>query len=129
MKRFFSAFLALFLGLGMLSFLPACGTAEDSEEDTPAPSTGKTINVYNWGEYISNGVDGTVDVNAEFTKRTGIEAVSYTHLKHLAISRVLSFCDLYITNRKSRQKSEVFLKKAQEIIRNIIKGLAFFSLP
>ena len=61
----------------MLSFLPACGTAEDSEEDTPAPSTGRTINVYNWGEYISNGVDGTVDVNAEFTKRTGIE-VNYT---------------------------------------------------
>lgn len=36
-----------------------------------------TINVYNWGQYISDGTDGTIDVNAEFTKRTGIE-VNYT---------------------------------------------------
>ncbi len=48
------------------------------ESQTPAaPKTGVTINVYNWGEYISNGVDGTIDVNAEFTKRTGID-VNYT---------------------------------------------------
>ncbi len=31
-----------------------------------------TINVYNWGEFISSGVDGTIDVNSEFTKKTGI---------------------------------------------------------
>ena len=36
-----------------------------------------TINVYNWGEYISNGTDGSMDVNAEFTKETGIK-VNYT---------------------------------------------------
>lgn len=36
-----------------------------------------TINVYNWGEYISNGTEGSLDVNAEFTRRTGIE-VNYT---------------------------------------------------
>lgn len=37
-----------------------------------------SINVYNWGEYISDGQDeGTLDVNAEFTKLTGIE-VNYT---------------------------------------------------
>ena len=32
-----------------------------------------TINVYNWGEYISDGSDGGLDVNEEFTKRTGIK--------------------------------------------------------
>lgn len=32
-----------------------------------------TINVYNWGEYISDGADDSLDVNAEFTKRTGIK--------------------------------------------------------
>lgn len=37
----------------------------------------KVINVYSWGEYISNGLDGNLDVNAEFTKRTGIK-VNYT---------------------------------------------------
>lgn len=31
-----------------------------------------TINVYNWGEYIADGTDGTLDVNDEFTRRTGI---------------------------------------------------------
>ncbi|MDR1627409.1 MAG: spermidine/putrescine ABC transporter substrate-binding protein [Oscillospiraceae bacterium] len=36
-----------------------------------------TINVYNWGEYISNGSDGNLNVNAEFTKETGIN-VNYT---------------------------------------------------
>lgn len=36
-----------------------------------------TLNVYNWGEYISDGSDGTLDVNAEFTKKTGIK-VNYT---------------------------------------------------
>lgn len=27
-----------------------------------------TLNVYNWGEYISDGSDGSIDVNAEFEK-------------------------------------------------------------
>lgn len=36
-----------------------------------------TINVYNWGELISDGTDGLLDVNKEFTKRTGIK-VNYT---------------------------------------------------
>lgn len=36
-----------------------------------------TINVYNWGELISDGKDDTLDVNLEFTKRTGIK-VNYT---------------------------------------------------
>lgn len=35
------------------------------------------INVYNWGEYISDGTDGSVDVNKMFTEETGIE-VNYT---------------------------------------------------
>lgn len=33
---------------------------------------GTTINVFNWGEYISDGSDGTLDVNAAFEKLTGI---------------------------------------------------------
>ena len=32
-----------------------------------------TINVYNWGQYISDGTDGYIDVNAEFEKETGIK--------------------------------------------------------
>ena len=33
---------------------------------------GTVLNVYNWGEYISDGSDGSLDVNAEFEKLTGI---------------------------------------------------------
>ena len=38
---------------------------------------GISLNVYNWGEYISNGEDGTLDINDEFTKLTGIK-VNYS---------------------------------------------------
>lgn len=57
--------LALFLGI----FISGCKNDIDKSE--------LTINVYNWGEYISNGADGSVNVNAEFTKETGIN-VNYT---------------------------------------------------
>ena len=36
-----------------------------------------TLNVYNWGEYISNGSDDRVDVVAAFEKLTGIKG-NYT---------------------------------------------------
>lgn len=36
-----------------------------------------SINVYNWGEYISNGEDDSLDVNAAFEELTGIK-VNYT---------------------------------------------------
>ena len=31
-----------------------------------------TLNVYNWGEYISDGSDDLMDVNAQFEKEYGI---------------------------------------------------------
>ena len=53
-------------------------TVEDMEYYTRFKDDGLSINVYNWGEYISTGADeGTLDVNAEFTKLTGIQ-VNYT---------------------------------------------------
>ena len=36
-----------------------------------------TLNVYNWGEYISDGEDGSMDVIQEFEDLTGIK-VNYT---------------------------------------------------
>ena len=79
MKKTASLFLALFLLLSAAA-LPA--SAEEagwdfSEKYPDAAPTGVTINVYNWGEYIANGTEGSLDVNAEFTRRTGIE-VNYT---------------------------------------------------
>jgi spermidine/putrescine transport system substrate-binding protein len=37
----------------------------------------QTVNVYNWGEYISDGRDGSINVIKEFEKQTGIK-VNYT---------------------------------------------------
>ncbi|MBP5166101.1 MAG: spermidine/putrescine ABC transporter substrate-binding protein [Oscillospiraceae bacterium] len=38
-----------------------------------------TINVYNWGQYISDGTDGYIDVNKAFTEATGIEVNYLTY--------------------------------------------------
>lgn len=66
MKRLISLLLALLL----TAPLAAARAASDYDPDV-------TINVYSWGEYIANGTDGSMDINAEFTRRTGIK-VNYT---------------------------------------------------
>ncbi len=38
-----------------------------------------TINVYNWGQYISDGTDGYIDVNKAFTEATGIKVNYMTY--------------------------------------------------
>ena len=68
MKKILAAILTLTLALTLFASLPAFTVKAD---DTV------TINVYNWGQYIGVGDEGTIDVNAEFTKRTGIK-VNYT---------------------------------------------------
>jgi len=42
------------------------------------PYRGTTINVYNWGEYISDGSEDSLDVNKYFEELTGIK-VNYTN--------------------------------------------------
>lgn len=54
-------------------------TVSDPEYYQKFKNDGISINVYNWGEYISTGAEeGTLDVNSEFTKLTGIK-VNYTN--------------------------------------------------
>lgn len=60
----------LLLALLMLLPLGRAAAAQGYDPDV-------TINVYSWGEYIANGTDGSIDVNQEFTRRTGIK-VNYT---------------------------------------------------
>lgn len=64
MKRILSLVLLLMMLASMLAF-PVSADENDL--------AGTTINVYNWGQYISDGTDGSIDLNAEFTKATGIE--------------------------------------------------------
>ncbi len=72
MKRLFALLLALFLTAPLFPAVPAVRARAAVGYDPEA-----TINVYSWGEYIANGTDGSLDINAEFTKRTGIK-VNYT---------------------------------------------------
>lgn len=61
----------LSLSVAALLCIPAfagCFTAKAAAADT-----GVTINVYNWGQYISDGTDDYIDVNAAFTEATGIQ--------------------------------------------------------
>lgn len=49
---------------------------------------GTTIRVFNWGEYISNGEDDSLDVISEFEKETGInvEYITYANNEELYAS-------------------------------------------
>ncbi len=89
MKKLLSL-LAVFV---LLASLPSCRYQHINEgEEGSEPQTlsisnpeyyekfkgkGISINVYNWGEYISDGSDGLPDVNSEFTELTGIN-VNYS---------------------------------------------------
>lgn len=73
MKRILSAFTACFLLIFELLLLASCGSEQAQEKQ----QVRGTINVYNWGEYISDGSEGSFDVNAAFTEATGIK-VNYT---------------------------------------------------
>ena len=59
MKRLFCILLAAVM---LVCSLPVTASAEPV-----------TINVYNWGQYISDGTDDYIDVNRAFTEATGIE--------------------------------------------------------
>lgn len=81
-KRLLCVLLAVALAAGCLA--PAA-LAEGEDAVTVAPGydytrfqgAGVTLNVYNWGEYISNGADGSLDVVRAFENLTGIR-VNYT---------------------------------------------------
>ncbi len=72
MKRIFSVIICLVL-LSLL-VIPCFATAKKDYSHLK----GTTLNVYNWGEYISDGADGTLNVNKEFEKRYGI-TVNYSN--------------------------------------------------
>ena len=53
-------------------------TVDNPEYYTRFKNDGISINVYNWGEYIPDGSEeGVLNLNAEFTKLTGI-TVNYS---------------------------------------------------
>lgn len=88
MKKLFCTLLAALLCAGAMA-MPAAAAEEEmivvnddiqvsADYDwTRFADQGITLNVYNWGLYISDGSDESVDVLSAFTELTGIE-VNYT---------------------------------------------------
>lgn len=60
---------SLIITSSILLVCSSCSSFSESEQ--------VTLNVYNWGNYISQGIDGGINVNEQFTKETGIK-VNYT---------------------------------------------------
>ncbi len=75
MKRLLCILVVLLIVLSSLGVV-----ALASEEKDYSHLKGTEINVYNWGEYISDGAEGTLDVNKEFEERYGI-TVNYTNFE------------------------------------------------
>lgn len=87
MKKFILLFLTVIFSVSALS--PALTAfAEDEEVFTDEQISyyenlglqGTVINVYNWGEYISDGSEGSMDVVSEFERLTGA-TVNYTNFE------------------------------------------------
>ena len=91
MKRIISVLIALAMLLSACLIFASCGKTDEKEKDLAKTieekddydwkrCEGTTLNVYNWGEYISDGVDDTVDVLKEFTRATDVTALAVTKL-------------------------------------------------
>ncbi len=73
MKKVVSAIFAL------LIMLMPCTVAFAAEQSDIDALRGTKLYVYNWGEYISDGTDGSLDVNKAFEEKYGIEVVYDTY--------------------------------------------------
>lgn len=72
MKRIISIVLASAMTATCAACLAGCGGGASADS-----ADAGEVNVYNWGEYISNGEDDSLDIIKEFEKRTNIK-VNYT---------------------------------------------------
>ncbi len=76
MKKIISILLALTL-IFVFSACEPVNIVVNYEAEYTREFEGITLNVFNWGEYISDGSEGTLNVNKEFERLTGIK-INYT---------------------------------------------------
>lgn len=85
MKKSTLRFLAILLSFTVGIMLSGCYEEETVaaefdityEAEYSKEFAGTTLNVFNWGEYMPDGSEGSLDLNKAFTELTGIE-VNYT---------------------------------------------------
>lgn len=119
MKKIVSLVLSAALLVAALSALAGC-----SKDDGGVEKTGEVLYVYNWGEYISNGDDGTLDTNAQFEKETGIE------VKYLTFS---SNEEMYTKIKSGSMTVDVIVPSdymiSQMISEGMLEKLDFDNIP
>ena len=74
MKKFASMLLALVVifSYSVVAFAESSPLTETELQAKYKKLAGTSINVYNWGEYISDGSEGAMDVNKEFERLTAL---------------------------------------------------------
>lgn len=142
MKRIISFLIVLTMVSALSLSLASCGKEEESTIETRATYTrdleGTVLNVYNWAEYISDGSEDSLDVNAEFEKLTGIKVnysmyesneVMYSKLKSGSVSYDIIIPSDYMIERL---KNENMLKEVDfskitnyDLIDSRYKGLYY----
>lgn len=131
----------LALALPVLTVLASCEEDEETNSTTNIVTSndvycegtlstdyskydGITLNIYNWGEYISDGSDDSIDVNEEFTKLTGIE-INYTNYA--------SNEDMYAKLKSGGANYDVIIPSDYMIERlvkeNMLEKLDFSNIP
>jgi len=89
-----------------------------------ASSEDITINVYNWGEYISDGSEDSLDINKQFTDETGIK-VNYT--------TYTSNEDLYAKLKSGASSYDIIIPSdymiQQMVNENMLEKLDFSNIP
>lgn len=104
MKRIICIIICLII-LSLTLALSGCSAGGDYQGE---------LNVYNWGEYISNGDDDTLDVIAEFEKKYNIK-VNYTNFETNE--------ELYNILKNSNSTYDVIIPSDYMIARLISEGM------
>ncbi len=150
MKKYICLFLSCVVMLSCLS-LSSCGSKNDEVKNLEGTYSrefeGTTLNVFNWGEYISDGSEGSLDVNAAFEKVTGIKVnysnyesneAMYSKLKSEAVSYDIVIPSDYMIERLKKEdmlkKIDVSSLSNYKYIAEEYKGLYFdeneeYSVP
>ena len=63
------------LSLLMIALMLSAPFMAFADGEDAVPLTGEVVYVYNWNLYIADGSEGSITVNEEFTRRTGIKVV------------------------------------------------------
>ena len=87
-----------FVAILLLTLLVPCVSAEAEKDYSHLKGT--TLNVYNWGEYISDGSDDTLDVNAEFENHKQVKA----YIKTVKRANIPSNLDLFTKYDKTAKR-------------------------